>query len=139
MTIQREELGDGRVELVLDAAEVSSITLTTQITIGIRDASGDALTITISTPFCVGNAEADLSEPLDPEKDDVRLGGVILRLRHRILTRCLVEPTGTLHLAFDDGFVIVVGPDQRYEAWDIDHRKFKIVGAAGGELATWDR
>jgi hypothetical protein len=122
----------------LECAQVAYIQLTVQLEIAILDATRDALEITISTPFCVGESEDALSEPIDPEKNDPRIGEVILRLRFKTLTKCRIDPDCTLKLTFDDGFVVVIGPDPLYEAWDIEHKKFKIVGAAGGGFAIWD-
>ncbi len=99
----------------------------------------DTLKIAISTPFRVGESEDTLSEPIDPEKNDPRIGEVILCLRFKTLTKCRIDPGGTLKLTFDDGFVVIIGPDSQYEAWDIEHKMFKIIGAAGGELAIWER
>lgn len=138
--MQLRDLEDHGFDIApLERAQVSYLELTGQLEIGIRDSTRETLQITISTPFCAGESEDELSEPVDPEKDDPRVGEVILRLRFKTLTQCRIESSGTLKLAFDDGFVVIVGPDPRYEAWDIEHQKFKIVGAAGGELAIWDR
>lgn len=139
MTIRRRELPGGGFDLVLDSACVSYITLTVRLEFGIRDATRDTLKVVISTPFCVGETEGDLSAPIDPEKDDPRIGELILRLRHKILTESHADPDGTLRLRFDNGVVIVVGPDPQYEAWDIDHSDFKVVSAAGGELSIWEQ
>ena len=92
----------------------------------------------ISTPFRVGESEDAPSELIDPEKYDPRIGEVILRLRFKTLTKCRIDPNCILKLMFDDGFVVVIGPDPQYEAWEIEHKKFKIVGVAGGLFAIWD-
>jgi hypothetical protein len=139
MTIQPQELSDGEFNFTLEDAQVSHTVLGAQFDIYIKDPTRTGLKITITTPFRVGGSEGPLSEPIDPEKDDPRIGKLILNLRRKELVLCYVDPDGTLKLRFDDGLAIVVGPDPEYEAWELDHPKFKIVGAAGGELAIWDR
>lgn len=139
MTIRVRELNDDEFDLVLEDAQVANVGLAVQLNIYIQDAIRDTLKIAISTPFRAGESEDALDGPIDPEKDDPRIGEVIVRLRRKILTQCHIDQDGTLKLRFDDGFVILVGPDQKYEAWDLDHARFKIVGAAGGELAIWNR
>jgi hypothetical protein len=140
MTIQPQELRDGEeFDFALEDAQVSYAGLGAQFDIYIQDAAQAGLKITITTPFRIGEAERPLSEPIDPEKDDPRIGKLILSLRRKKLVLCHVDPDGTLKLRFDDGLVIVVEPDPEYEAWELDHARFKIVGAAGGELAIWER
>jgi hypothetical protein len=139
MTIQPRKLSDDEFDFTLEGAQVSYVGIGAQFDIYIHDTTPTVLKITISTPFRVGESEDSLGEPIDPEKDDPRLPGLILRLRRKVLDQCHVDPGGTLKLRFDDGLVMIVGPDPEYEAWELDHAKSKIIGAAGGELAIWDR
>lgn len=139
MTIQLQKLTDNEFDFILEGAQVSYVGIGAQFDIYIQDTTPAVLKVTISTPFQVGQSDGPLSELIDPEKDDPRLPGLILSLRRKVLERCHVHPDGTLRLRFDDGLVIIIGPDPEYEAWELDHAKFKIVGAAGGELAIWGR
>jgi hypothetical protein len=138
LMIQLRELADG-FDVVLDDVEVSQIVFTVQLGITVCDKDRDYLNIIISSPFRIRKENDGEWQEIDPENEDPRLGDVVFVLRYKHLKRCHIAKSGTLALGFDKGLAIEVPPDAHYEAWDLDHKLFKIIATPGGELAVWDR
>ena len=72
--------------------------------------------IRINTAFqysWAGGAETTI----DPEGPGFKVAPA-LSVRHQMLTRARVERDGRLHLEFENGAVIEVPTDDRYEAWE---------------------
>jgi hypothetical protein len=130
---------DGDVEIQLSDAEVSSVTLTVQLAVVIADKDRDYLTVTLSTPFNVRERDNREWHTVDPEEGGPALGRLVVALRNKAATRCHISADGTLALEFGGDVTLSVPPDAHYEAWDVDHKGFKIVAGPGGALAIWDR
>jgi hypothetical protein len=136
--IDLQETSNGLMVKV-NNAQVSQVVLTVQLGITVRDEDGDYLGIVISTALRWRKSQMPEEIFVDPENDDSNLGSLILALRYQRLTTCAIAGNGTLRLEFASGLTITVPPDPTFEAWDLDHRQFKVIGTPNGELAIWDR
>jgi hypothetical protein len=72
---------------------------------------------------------------LDPEDEDPRLGDVVFALRYKPLVACEIAKNGALILDFGPALTIDVPQDDRYEAWTLDHKSFKIIAETGNAPA----
>jgi hypothetical protein len=143
---------DGRViELVEEADElvlrlegtyVSQTIIDYRFGLLVLDEQQDALRIAISNPFRFKRHEDKDWTSVDPEAHDDRLGELVVALwRPPLLplVSCRIErASGRLKLGLDTLDIDVPAGD-RYEAWDVDHARFKLVAMPGGEVAIWDR
>jgi len=69
-------------------------------------------------------------------KPDVNLDFPV-ELQQQMITRSVIEESGTLDISFDNGVAIRVPPDNDYEAWNITGPTRKYVCGPGGEIVTW--
>lgn len=54
------------------------------------------------------------------------------------IDRAVVYEYGKLRIDFSNGMLILVGPDEEYEAWNVSGPQgFLVVAVPGGGIATW--
>jgi hypothetical protein len=138
--IELVEDGDHLV-VRLEGTYVSQTIIDYRFGLLVVDEVQDALRIAISTPFRFkGTGDQDW-KAVDPEAPDDRLGELVVALWRRPLlplVSCRIDRgSGRLALGFET-LDIDVRAGGRYEAWDLDHARFKLIAMPGGEVAIWD-
>jgi hypothetical protein len=126
------------IELSLREVGVSHITFAIRLEIVVYDPDRDYLTVIITAPFIAKHGEQAPVE-LDPEADDPRLGQVVFALRHKQLIDCRTSEAGSLMLAFEPPLTIEVAPDEKYQAWELQHKSFMVMCLAEGDLSITER
>jgi hypothetical protein len=124
--------------VVLQDAEVGQVSLGYELGLVVHTQEQETLHVTIATPFRVRHDDEPWRD-IDPARDDPELGGLIIMLRHRALLECVAHKAGTLLLQVANQLTVEVPSHPRYEAWDIDAKRFKLVAIPGDELAVWHR
>jgi Family of unknown function (DUF6188) len=137
--LRLEEKTDG-YQVVLGDAQVTQVLLDYRLGITILDNDNDWLKLVIASMFSTRDGGPDVPTALiHPEKATSDLGALAVTLRFQRLSKCYIAKDGTLTLGFESGLTITVPPDAHYEAWDLDHKLFKVIAMPGGELAIWDK
>jgi hypothetical protein len=90
--------------------------------------------LTIETPFLLCDHDGEWHE-LDPGTGS-RLAPA-LDLFRRTVTAVEIRAKGALHLTFDDGFQLHVGPDPRYESWSLTGAGVEPVTVGPGGETDW--
>jgi hypothetical protein len=132
------EWQDDQGTVTVERVGVSHVTLTVNLEIVAYDPERDYLKITISGPFRMKRANTDWVD-INPEADDPLLGEAIVALRYKPLGSCSITKSGTLLLEFGPALTLAVPSNGRYEAWELDHRTFKLICEAGGGVAVAKR
>ena len=125
-------------ELELGEAQITEAALSRALRIVITSEEADSLTVSIATPFTVTLAASSTIVHLDPERDDPKLGGLIVSLRGSGVEEISVLSNRTLRVICEVAS-IEVPPDRDYEAWDLESESFKLVAVPGDEVAVWLR
>ncbi len=90
----------------------------------------------IGGPFKLTHMGTELLYSVE-DADISKMGGA-LRLLHKKVRTGVARKDGALEIAFNDGTVLSVGPDQHYESWELSGPKgLLIVSTPGGGLAYW--
>lgn len=64
--------------------------------------------------------------------------GPAMALVGQVVRSALASPNGTLEIAFEDGRLMSVEPDTRYEAWELfGPGGMRVVCAPGGTISVW--
>ncbi len=129
----------GGYQVAYNDAQVTQVTLDHRLSINILESEDDWLRITIESAFSAQIKPDAPATTIHPENVTAHLGELAVALRFQQLSKCHVASDGTLTVEFRSGLTINVPPDAHYEAWDLEHKQFKIVAMPGGELAVWDR
>ncbi|PEG43052.1 hypothetical protein CQY20_00155 [Mycolicibacterium agri] len=90
----------------------------------------------LDSPFTLmlDGETTDLSPQTDPPERLV----AIEQLIGRVITESVVDDSGVLTIAFDNGAVITCLPDDHYEAWMMTAPKgWTVAGTPGGEVGVW--
>lgn len=128
----------GNFAVRLEEAEVTQVALDYRFVLTVHDGGPDALQIVISTPLEFMEPGQTTPVRVDPESAETSLGQLVMAARHQPLTSCIVDgQSGKLALRLGE-LAIEVPPSPDFEAWDLDHPRFKLVSMAGGEVAVWD-
>jgi hypothetical protein len=87
--------------------------------------------LVIETPFLFCGADGEWHE-LDPGTGAAL--APILDLFRRTVTTVEIRTRGALHLTFDDGAQLNVGPDPQYDSWSLNGSGIKpVIVGPGGE------
>ena len=96
----------------------------------------DAHFVVISSPFRLDSrAESAL---LSPEDDTEEAFLPIRQLAGQTVDEATADESGTLRVRFNGGTVLLVPPDDAYEAWNVSGPGGAlVVSTPGGALAIW--
>jgi uncharacterized protein DUF6188 len=137
--MMRLEEQSGEFNLIFRDAQVIRVILDYRLGIIIQDYEDDRLEVVIENRFFARTEKDMPATKISPEESTTDLGTLAVSLRFQRLSQCHVAQRGTLTLGFESGLTLEIPPDPHYEAWDLDHRSFKLIATPGGELAVWDR
>jgi Family of unknown function (DUF6188) len=88
----------------------------------------------IEGPFTLREAGG---EELSLVPEETTSLGPALRLFRREVSSARAHKDGRLEVIFTDGSTLSVGPDQKYEAWELTGSGQRLVSTPGGDLAVW--
>ena len=90
--------------------------------------------LVIETPFLLGDRDGEWHE-LDPGAGSSLAPA--LDLFGRTVTAVEIRGKGALHLTFDDGAQLHVGPHPQYESWDLTGTGVEPVTVGPGGETDW--
>lgn len=89
----------------------------------------------IETPFLLCDAAGDWHE-LDPGTGSSL--APVMDLFRRTVTSVEIRDRGALHLTFDDGAELHVGPDRQYESWRLTGTGVEPITVGPGGETHWE-
>jgi hypothetical protein len=134
----------GDWHLDLEEAQVILVSLDYRLSFTVTDDSLTRLNVVLKSPF-IARLGPDPDEcRLDPSTTDPDLGRFAVSLKTQRLVECRGTSAGVLLLRFDGGASVMLGPSDRYQAWEVAYApsednaaSFHIVCLPGGERALW--
>ena len=134
---------DGSYELMLSGFSVVYCRVDYAFTLELADALGFApfpgvnrVSIRIGGKFLIETNGVVVS--FDPAGPAAGLGPALELGRERSVAQAIIRRTGDLVLTFNEGTVLTVPPDEKYEAWELSGPGgLLVVCVPGGSLAIW--
>ena|SRR5579883_1528119 len=129
-----QETQDGW-EMLLEDGHMLLIQIDFRVAFDFADGS-DSATLTIETEFRLKGPDVD--KLLNPEESSTL--GPILPLHKAKIVSVDFKRTGQLKIEFGEGYSIEVGPNDRYEAWQLGCTtpRSRFICTPGGDVSRFD-